>query len=413
MVDGPPSSAAFHWGSVATVPWPRGGDWGLVLDVQLDDGRNRVSGGDLAKLEVEGHLHLFGVEPHVSLDSNLGASPQPQFSPSSGFWNFNNSNKNVLPQPWQSWLREQKKVDHSWDSGGSLTPPAQNLDLLERHWNCWDWSSKSWSDFSSQSCLDFLHKPEDSVQEIVSVLDLRSILRAFSCRHPGWEHGKHHDSWKNPWHGQHGELIMDQGQLMILSKHRDHWCTRSWCVPYPLLASSVVVAVVWPRRLLKASSEIAQVFCSLFLLRHFPLPSQEFSLKIFLSDQIVQASTYSTFALVHLLMMVISNTFMPALMHLLYLQLMQFLVSSVTRQLLVPDRHLEGIRDDHHWHHQLHHCSYHRHDCNGINTLAILLQLFFWCFAERKPYKSNSSGLRKKQIWKREICSIVLWIHIL
>ena len=101
--------------------------------------------------------------------------------------------------------------------------------------------------------------------------------------------------------------------------------------------------------------------------------------------------------------MVISNTFMPALMHLLYLQLMQFLVSSVTRQLLVPDRHLEGIRDDHHWHHQLHHCSYHRHDCNCTNTLAILLQLFFWCFVERKPYKSNSSGLRKKQIWKREI----------
>ena len=102
----------------------------------------------------------------------------------------------------------------------------------------------------------------------------------------------------------------------------------------------------------------------------------------------------------HLLyvMMVISNTFMPALMHLLYLQLMQFLVSSVTRQLLVPDRHLEGIRDDHHWHHQLHHCSYHRHDCNCTNTLAILLQLFFWCFFERKPYKSNSSGLRKKQI---------------
>ena len=107
------------------------------------------------------------------------------------------------------------------------------------------------------------------------------------------------------------------------------------------------------------------------------------------------------------------NTFMPALMHLSYLQLMQFLVSSVTRQLLVPDRHLEGIRDDHHWHHQLHHCSYHRHDCNCTNTLAILLQLFFWCFFERKPYKSNSSGLRKKQIWKREIFSIVLWIHIL
>ena len=73
-----------------------------MLDVQLDDGRNRVSGGDLAKVEVEGHLHLFGVEARVSLDSNLGASPQPQFSPSSGFWNFNNSNKNVLPQPWQS-----------------------------------------------------------------------------------------------------------------------------------------------------------------------------------------------------------------------------------------------------------------------------------------------------------------------
>ena len=69
-----------------------------MLDVQVDDGRNQVSGGDLAKVEVEGHLHLFG----VSLDSSLGASPQPQFSPSSGFWNFNNSNKNVLPQPWQS-----------------------------------------------------------------------------------------------------------------------------------------------------------------------------------------------------------------------------------------------------------------------------------------------------------------------
>ena len=67
-----------------------------MLDVQLDDGRNRVSGGDLAKLEVEGHLHLFGVEPHVSLDSNLGASPQPQFSPSSGFWNFKTSNKKIF-----------------------------------------------------------------------------------------------------------------------------------------------------------------------------------------------------------------------------------------------------------------------------------------------------------------------------
>ena len=59
-----------------------------MLDVQLDDGRNQVSGGDLAKVEVGGLQHLFGVEAHVSLDSNLGASPQPQFSPSSGFWNF-------------------------------------------------------------------------------------------------------------------------------------------------------------------------------------------------------------------------------------------------------------------------------------------------------------------------------------
>ena len=33
---------------------------------------------------------------------------------------------------------------------------------------------------------------------------------------------------------------------------------------------------------------------------------------------------------------------MPALMHLSYLQLMQFLVSSVTEQLFVPDRHLSN-----------------------------------------------------------------------
>ena len=46
------------------------------------------------------------------------------------------------------------------------------------------------------------------------------------------------------------------------------------------------------------------------------------------------------------------RTFMPALMHLSYLQLMQFLVSSVTKQLFVPDRHLYK---HYHQHHKYHH----------------------------------------------------------
>ena len=85
-----------------------------MLDVQLDDGRNQVSGGDLAKVEGEGHLHLFGVEAHVSLDSNLGASPQPQFSPSSGFWNFKTSNKNVYLNHGRADFGNRRRLTIVW-----------------------------------------------------------------------------------------------------------------------------------------------------------------------------------------------------------------------------------------------------------------------------------------------------------